>query len=385
MNSTSGTAAPPALLARAADFRVRAGSAAVQPLRHEPALDGVRAIAVLLVLGINSLIPFVKGGYIGVDIFFVLSGFLITALLTSEWAASGAISLPRFYARRALRLLPALAFLLLVMCGYAVLRQSATEAHITYRESVWVLFYYANWMLTRLHEVGSLDHAWSLSVEEQFYIAWPLLLLLMLRSSLSRRQMLGILATAAAAAALWRGWLWHEGTNYLRLYYGTDTRADALLVGCIAGLIFSWDLLPHTPAAAVSLRRLALVALGGLSIVSVSTPVDSSLVYRGGFTLIALAAGTLLLAITAGRNSLGGWLQARPLTWIGRISYSLYLWHYPVFHVLRIARLSPLHLPIGLIHLVRFAAVFALACISYYGVERPFLRLKHRFAAPAHA
>jgi peptidoglycan/LPS O-acetylase OafA/YrhL len=352
-------------------------SSVIVRLGYRPALDGVRGIAILAVLAVNSLLPFFRGGFIGVDIFFVLSGFLITSLLMEEWFSSGTISLKHFYARRALRLLPALFVLLIASCLYGFLFQSREMAMVTWREVLWVFFYFANWMLTMKHEVGSLDHAWSLSVEEQFYLLWPILLLALLRLRAKRDQMLVLLLLAIVGSFAWRAFLWHRGAHYLRLYYGTDTRADALLIGCVIGMLFSTGRFRSS-----DLRVYALLALfGGAFLFGVGMLVthDSPFLYRGGFTLVALAAaGVIVEIVSSPTNFATRILSASPLVWIGRISYSLYLWHYPVLHALRVERFDGLGWSPVLLQVIRFGAVFGAACASFYLVEQPFLRFKKR-------
>lgn len=356
----------------------------IRTLGYRPALDGLRGVAILCVLLINSGLTVFRGGFIGVDLFFVLSGFLITSLLTEEWARHGRISLKQFYARRALRLLPALILLLAASCLYAAVFQSRAMATVTYREAGWVLFYYANWMLTVEHAVGSLDHAWSLSVEEQFYFLWPLLLCGLLRQGVRRERVLFLLGAFIVASAAWRALLWHEGEHYLRLYYGSDTRSDALLSGCLLALLWGWKCRPKAGVAHTLRRPTVLLATLFLLWVAVSSAYDAPLLYQGGFTLVALAAGAVLAeAVAFPQDSTGRVLSFGPLVWMGRISYSLYLWHYPVFQVLRAERFAALDWNPILLHGFRFAAVFAAACLSYYLVEQPCLRLKKRFATGA--
>ena len=373
---------------------VRAPSATVSATGHEvgsfpfvrlgyrPALDGVRGIAILAVLAVNSLLAFFPGGFIGVDIFFVLSGFLITSLLMDEWSSSGEISLKRFYARRALRLLPALFVMLIGSCLYGLLFQSREMATVTWREAFWVFFYFANWMLTTRHQVGSLDHCWSLSVEEQFYLIWPILLSGLLRLGVKRERILLVLLLGIVISFAWRAFLWHHGAHYLRLYYGSDTRADALLIGCLVGTLYSMGHLRSSSATSRVSATLALLGVAFLLGVGMFLTHDNAFLYQGGFTLVALAAAALIAETVQSRDNLASRiLSTAPLVWMGRISYSLYLWHYPVFHALRVERFQALGWSPMLVHAIRFSAVFTVACGSFYLVERPFLRLKSRLGA----
>jgi peptidoglycan/LPS O-acetylase OafA/YrhL len=373
---------PTAPIITSADAPV--GSPARVQLHYRKELDGLRGVAILSVLAVNSMLPFFPGGFLGVDVFFVLSGFLITTLLMEEWSSSGTINLRAFYARRALRLLPALVVLLAASCLYGLVFQSREAAAVTWREALWMLFYAGNWMLAVEHEVGSLDHAWSLCVEEQFYILWPVALVLLLRFGVTRKRLLAMVFTGITLSAAWRALLWHHGAHPLRLYYGSDTRADALLVGCLLGLLFCWNHLAAAEPARRGFKWWATASAALLLGVGVSVAHDSAILYQGGFTVVALAAAGLLVeSIQRPAGRLTRVLSAAPLVWMGRISYSLYLWHYPVFHVLRIERFDAQGWNPFLAHGFRFTAVFVAACGSFYLVERPFLRWKRRWSTVA--
>src|SRR5262249_10444122 len=219
-------------------------------LGYRPWLDGLRGLAILMVLAFHCrLLP---GGSLGVDIFFVLSGFLITSLLVEEWERRGTISFKHFYLRRALRLLPAF-LLTLLACAVAIWIWGSREELATLgRESLVAICYISNW--PALHQVGMphLGHTWSLSLEEQFYFLWPLLLWLMLWLRLPRRRLIAVLVAGIVACAVLRFTLYRlncvpgpeKAANVLRLYMGLDTRADALLVGCVTGLLACWNWLP---------------------------------------------------------------------------------------------------------------------------------------------
>lgn len=383
LQSASGLLAVPAdaALDQAPPDRARTLTAAPR-LGYRPPLDGLRGVAILCVLAVNSGLSFFQGGFMGVDIFFVLSGFLITTLLAEEWSDRGMISLKNFYMRRALRLLPGLILLLIACCLYGLFFQSPAMRTSTFKEAGWVLFYCANWMLTVEHAVGSLDHAWSLSVEEQFYLLWPLGLCLLLRSGVKRERILLLLGLLVAASLAWRALLWRHGVHYLRLYYGSDTRADALLVGSALGLMFYWRFLPAGRSARMDSRMLVWLSVFCLLAVGIFLGHDAPALYGGGFTVIALASAVLLLEVVVFPDaSAARGLSFPALVWMGRISYSLYLWHYPVFEALRPQRFAALGWNPVLVHGVRFAAVFAAASFSYYLVEQPFLSLKKRFVS----
>ncbi len=353
-------------------------------------LDGLRGVAILLVLAFH-LGP-LPGGFLGVDVFFVLSGFLITSLLMEEWQSRGAIRLKQFYVRRALRLLPAFV-LLLAFCFLSIFfLPTPEEKWERLKETTVAACYLSNWPMLHQTSMPILGHTWSLSVEEQFYILWPTLLYGMLRLRLSRRFILllvccGIGASAALRMGLYH-WHLHHGTDKMtvvfRLYRGLDTRADALLAGCLLGLLAAWNLLPKSRRSirwtgATSI--LCLLYLGYL--VSCRRPEDS-LYYHGIFTVVALMTAIILARLlSAPARFACRILESALLVGTGRISYSLYLFHMPVLHLL---------LPVGL-HVVNAVgpywgyAVLALlvvgfsylaAFLSYCLVERPFLRLKDR-------
>ena len=304
-------------------------------------LDGLRGVAILMVLAFHlGLLP---GGSLGVDVFFVLSGFLITTLLVEEWERRGAIRLRSFYLRRALRLLPAF-IVLLFICGLSsFLLPTAKEAAVRQREVMVAACYVANW--PGLHHTGMplLGHTWSLSVEEQFYLVWPAILCLMLRLKLPRRRILllviaGILLSASLRMVLYRlhrvpgpeNW-----ANVSRLYMGSDTRADALLVGCLVGLSAAWGLLPKSRDFALRFRIVALVSAAGLGYMSWASALDHSQYYHGLFTLVALMVAAILVRQLTAPGRANSLLESAPLVGIGRISYALYLFHMPILSWLK--------------------------------------------------
>jgi peptidoglycan/LPS O-acetylase OafA/YrhL len=357
-------------------------------LGHRPWLDGLRGVAILLVLG--GHLHLLGGGFVGVDVFFVLSGFLITSLLVEEWQRRGSISFPRFYLRRALRLLPALLTLLLACYLLTVLFRPADEA-VFRKEMVVAACYVANW--PTLHQTGlpTLGHTWSLSLEEQFYLLWPWLLYGLLRSGLGRRETvllvcLGIAASAAVRGVLYAGHAATESeklTLVMRLYYGLDTRADALLVGCLVALLAAWGMLPRSARSRAATGAGSLLCLALLAQTAWVSHFFHAQYYYGRFTLTALLVGVLLVRLLSGRLRLvTPVLESGALVSVGRISYALYLFHMPVIHWLRPAGLGwdyPAET------LLAAGLSFGAAVLSYYAVERPFLRLKHRLRGPDRA
>jgi peptidoglycan/LPS O-acetylase OafA/YrhL len=347
-------------------------------LGYRPALDGVRGIAIMSVVGLHTFrIP--RQGALGVDLFFVLSGFLITTLLLEEHRERGRISLVAFYRRRALRLLPALfALLLTYAVVQAVILVARGDFHgATLREPLLGVAaaagYFSN-LFQLAHDVPlSLSHLWSLAEEEQFYIVWPALLLLVLRyrPASSSRIVLGLIA----AVAVERLALTLSGTGYLRLYLGPDTHAEPLLIGCLFGIWFVRGQLPRIAATKAARQwtstvALTLVALGLFELYRLfptgiyGTPV---------LTVFACAAALLIVCAAMGDSAVARLLSTRPLTFLGRISYSLYLWQLPVIGALGL-RLGAG----GARAALAAAGAILMAIASYYVVELPFLRRKRR-------
>jgi peptidoglycan/LPS O-acetylase OafA/YrhL len=343
-------------------------------LGYRPALDGLRGIAILAVLAVHTHHIFgwsiLNGGNIGVDIFFVLSGFLITALLIEEWEDTGEISLKGFYWRRVLRLVPALLVVLASLYLLAAFFLSATEASDT-RRSLPVAFFYASDFALAFFQLrlGALQHTWSLAIEEHFYLVWPLFLVAALKLGASRKRLVVITLTLAVVSAVHRAVLHNLGASPVRTYYGIDTRADALLIGCATAMCVCWGFL-----RVQNLRFLVVLALALLMMMLLATNYATPFMHLGGFTLLAIAAAVILVWVVLTPSSyLRRFLEYRPLVWIGRISYGLYLWHYPIFKAGSLLRLAwPLQL------LVALTATLTVTTLSFYLIERPALRLKRR-------
>ena len=352
-------------------------------LAYQPSLDGLRAIAVLAVMAFHANLPFARGGFIGVDIFFVLSGYLITTLLVREQARSGTIALGRFYMRRTLRLLPALLALVVVLHVWSFWWILPGPVWQLRRETVATLLYMANWaeIAGILSPLGCFSHAWSLAIEEQFYIVWPLVLRAML-GTFSRTVVLGVVAAMAAASALLRAVLLQGPETFSRVFHGSDTRAETILVGCFLALLL------QTPSALVPARwsgvtrGLAGVAVLVLAVLAVFASTTSEWMLRSGFSITALAAALVVLELQVSpQGLLARSLAWKPLASVGMISYGLYLWHWPVFLTafLMFPPVSPAD-PSFTETAVRFAATFVMASVSWFLVERPFLRWKRSWS-----
>ena len=347
-------------------------------LPYVPALDGLRAVAVLAVLLYHGRVGWARGGFLGVDLFFVLSGFLITTLLLAEHARTGRVDLSRFWLRRARRLLPALVVVLVAVCVYAAVLAQPLRRYPLRLDVVSTVAYVANWRAALGHESyfaqyadpSPLRHMWSLGIEEQFYLLFPVLLIGWLTVSRGRTRWLpAALAAGALASAVLMALLYDPRVDPSRVYYGTDTRAQALLVGALAavlviGLPAGWGRWAG-PAAAVALA--VFVVLAAL------THDLSTWLYRGGFLLVAVVCAVLVVG--ASRLPTGSHaarvLGSPPLRVVGLLSYGLYLWHWPVYVVLDPPRSG---LSGTVLLLTRLAVTFALAAASYLLLERPVRR-----------
>jgi peptidoglycan/LPS O-acetylase OafA/YrhL len=314
-------------------------------LKHNPALDGIRALAVFAVF--CQHIAALAGGYLGVDIFFVLSGFLITGLLLQEIDDTGSVSIKAFYVRRAFRLLPAFYIYTAVGLALVLLTKGARQQHEFLRNALSALLYVNNYDRAFFNPAGGgswFGHVWSLSLEEQFYLVWPACLLVVCRSQRLRRHLALVLFGGAWAVFLWREAEIALGASHLRIYFGLDTRADALLVGCTLAALrhdgFRFSLRRDTPGRAEAAQLPSWLAVAGplafvaLTIIAVDAPALNSGINwldRGGYTLVAVLAGLVVISVDGSRSD--WWsrlLGSRPLAGLGRISYAFYLWHFPV-------------------------------------------------------
>ena len=365
-----------------------------------PALDGIRAVAVAAVLAFHGGLSWASGGFLGVDAFFVLSGYLITALLLAEWTRSGGrIDLAAFWGRRARRLLPAL---LLVVTAVAVGARALLppeEVRLLRGDGIAALLYVANWrMIFRGGDYFSdtaapspLEHTWSLGIEEQFYLVWPLVLGAVLfrrpsarTSARARLRVLVVVCCVGAAASTVALATTYASGDLGRAYYGTDTRGAAILLGAALAALLA--LRPPEPVRAgwrrSGLGSLAAVSVAGLAWAATHLSGTDEVLYRGGMAATALAVVVVIAHVALVPS---GWsarlLALPPLPQLGRISYGVYLWHWPVFIAANADRTGLEGLTL---FAVRCLLTLGIATLSYVLVERP-VQLRVRPRRPAFA
>ncbi|HVW19084.1 MAG TPA: acyltransferase [Solirubrobacteraceae bacterium] len=346
-----------------------------QALGYRPTLDGLRAVGIALVVLVHYC--GVAGGYLGVDLFFVLSGFLITTLLLEERDGFGSVSLSRFYRRRALRLVPALAVLLgfyvaLIVVG-VVSDHHFVDESVVWRQVAYGATYTMNLgLIWDSLPAQDLKHLWSLAMEEQFYLVWPAVLVALGAGTGRVRRAGPLVAAAVVAVVAVRTAL--APAHPTTLDAGSVTRFDSILVGCVAAFARrhapGWTRRAGTPATA------AVAAAAMAVLVVVARP---SAPYDGLLTAFDVAAAVCLLGVLDGQGPLARGLALRPVVFVGQISYALYLWHRPAIIFAGRAHLMD---RLGVVpgKLVALAASVAVATLSYRLVERRFLRRKRRLA-----
>ena len=349
-------------------------------------LDGLRALAVTAVVTFHFAPHALPGGFLGVDVFFVLSGYLITRMIAAEYLRFGTLRFGHFYRRRARRLLPALAVVLTAtLAAAAHWRDQLTTVRPA---SAAAAGYVSNWWLSYAHQSyfvaagrpSMLQHLWSLAVEEQFYLVWPLVAVGMLSVAPRHRRtvvLAGVatvlaLASAAEMTALAIADNAPYATDASRLYYGTDTHSMGLLLGAALGALAAG----RDVAGAVPRRRwlaltdvLAVAALGALAVVVAVIGESDPRLYRGGFLAVAAATALATASVARTGSRVGGALDRGPLRWLAARSYAIYLWHWPVAVVTRPG--VDVHWPAPTVLLVRIAATLLLADLTHRLVELP--------------
>ena len=356
--------------------------------KYLPSIDSLRALAVLAVIIYHVDVNYLPGGFLGVDLFFVLSGYLISSLIIKEYKKTGSVNLYNFYIRRARRLLPAVYFMItiglvvMVLFNEVLLRKSHLDAIFGY-------IYSSNWWYI-FHKLDYFDsfgaqspfkHLWSLAIEEQFYMIFPLLFLLVNRKKKSKDGtyklnknflyvVLGLILVSLIAHILL-----FDINNISRIYFGTDTRAFSLLVGVVGAILYPMERLHAkvTPQQNMLYSVVSLVSIATLITVMIYTSEYNTLLYRGGFLLVAILG--LIVIISSGKQHtlMSRLLSFKPVVFIGKISYSLYLWHFPV--LVLTTPVSEIGNPNIIFVILRVILTFILATASYVFVETPIRKL----------
>lgn len=356
-------------------------------IQHLPALDGLRGAAVLGVVVFHADAG-LRGGYLGVDLFFVLSGFLITSILFAEIDRTGRVDLARFWVRRARRLFPALLSLMPAIALYAACFARPDELSGLRADALATLAYVANWRQVLSDKSywdlftapSPLEHTWSLAIEEQFYVLWPLVVtLFVVVLRLGRRGFLAVTA-ALLAGSIAVALLLYDPSSSTRVYFGTDTRAAAILMGAALACVLGPDTV-FRERTVRALDGLGLVSLALLGWAWATLDGQDPRLYRGGFWVTELLALVLIACGTAGRRSLvGRLLSFRPLAYVGTISYGVYLWHWPIDCVLTPERVD---LGPAALTTLRIGLAFLVAIPSHRYFEAPIRARGLRLRFPA--
>ncbi|MBX3104324.1 MAG: acetyltransferase [Cryobacterium sp.] len=342
-------------------------------------LDGLRAIAVLSVVAYHLFPGTTKGGYLGVDIFFVISGFLITALLLKQWNTLGRLKLVDFWRRRARRLLPAL-FVLLIVCASVAAIAGGNVLIDLGRQLLGASTFSSNWLATFSNHSYFTEsnpelfrNLWSLAVEEQFYLLWPLALLLvvLIRKVWIRVALLGVVAVVSA---LGMAMLYIPGADATRVYYGTDTHSFGLALGASLALgssvwlsrSSSWN---RVARAAIQFSGVAAIA--GIVLMTQLMADDSAFTYRGGLQLVAALSAIAIAGSVIPNSILGRWLDNPVFKWVGERSYGLYLWHWPVFVLVSAFAGSNSATNLWVVGIISLAISLGACGLSYTFVEQP--------------
>jgi peptidoglycan/LPS O-acetylase OafA/YrhL len=347
---------------------------------YYPSLDGLRTIAVGIVLAAHGGVSYFRSGGVGVDIFFVLSGFLITNILASEWSANGSISFRNFYVRRFLRLAPCL----FLTCAFYAASIYWLEGHVPLVPILGALSYTANWLRGLYdYDLSWLTHCWTLAIEEQFYFIWPWVIILLERTVREPLTKGYVLITGALFISIYRAGMVGIYTDE-RINYGLDTRMDTLMTGAalayFARHLATQGGLPDAFSKFLS-RALTPLAMAVLFAIPQIVTWYSPWMGRYGYVIAATSAMIVIADLVTSRYS----LFARPLSWapmifIGKISYGIYLLHLPIYFI--VEKLMPDAAFVSRLS-IKISVSIALAALSFFFFEKHFLKLKSRFERPA--
>jgi peptidoglycan/LPS O-acetylase OafA/YrhL len=351
-----------------------------QHLTYAPGLDGVRAFAVIAVVIFHLGASWLPGGFLGVDVFFVLSGFLITSILLTEFQGRGRIDIKNFYLRRARRLLPAL-FTMLTVITIVTWLFARDEMNRLRGDVIAAVTYCTNWTqivwnrsyFDQLSRPSLLQHLWSLAVEEQYYLIWPIVLVALLATRKRWVTLLVPVALTAGSLLLMAG-LYHVGQDTARVYYGTDTHISPILIGSILAIVISIRRQSGAPMRDTAFGRAlsdvcALVGFVGMAWACVEVTSTSSGLYQGGYALVGIASAAFIFAAARPGTITATLLGWAPLVWIGKRSYAIYLWHWPILQLTRPG--VDVHWPRPVLIVFQVGVILIASDLSYRFIERP--------------
>ncbi|PEF62123.1 acetyltransferase [Bacillus anthracis] len=346
--------------------------------RYMVGLDSLRGLAILGVILYHINFNWMPGGFLGVTVFFVLSGYLITDILAMEWKRNKRIDLKKFWLSRARRLLPGMLVMLVITLAWITIFHSSLLGKMR-GDSIAALFYVSNWWyiyhklsyFDNFNQISPLNHFWSLAVEEQFYVVWPFIISLGLYYIKKQTRMILLICLGAFASALAMAILYEPGVDPSRIYYGTDTRAFSLLIGAVLALVWPSNRLANK---IIPKARFILDVVGGIALIIIlvmfwKTNQYDPFLYKGGMVLLSIATALLVANLAHPASRIAQFLRFRPLRWVGVRSYGIYLWHYPIL------TLTTPKVNAGDFSLIRatlqFLLIILIAQISWKFIEKP--------------
>lgn len=346
--------------------------------RYMVGLDSLRGLAILGVILYHINFNWMPGGFLGVTVFFVLSGYLITDILAMEWKRNKRIDLKKFWLSRARRLLPGMLVMLVITLAWITIFHSSLLEKMR-GDSLAALFYVSNWWyiyhklsyFDNFNQISPLNHFWSLAVEEQFYVVWPFIISLGLYYIKKQSRMILLICLGAFASALAMAILYEPGVDPSRIYYGTDTRAFSLLIGAVLALVWPSNRLANK---IIPKARFILDVVGGIALIIIlvmfwKTNQYDPFLYKGGMVLLSIATALLVANLAHPASRIAQFLRFRPLRWVGVRSYGIYLWHYPIL------TLTTPKVNAGDFSLIRatlqFLLIILIAQISWKFIEKP--------------
>ena len=346
--------------------------------RYMVGLDSLRGLAILGVILYHINFNWMPGGFLGVTVFFVLSGYLITDILAMEWKRNKRIDLKKFWLSRARRLLPGMLVMLVITLAWITIFHSSLLEKIR-GDSLAALFYVSNWWyiyhklsyFDNFNQISPLNHFWSLAVEEQFYVVWPFIISLGFYYIKKQSRMILLICLGAFASALAMAILYEPGVDPSRIYYGTDTRAFSLLIGAVLALVWPSNRLANK---IILKARFILDVVGGIALIIIlvmfwKTNQYDPFLYKGGMVLLSIATALLVANLAHPASRIAQFLRFRPLRWVGVRSYGIYLWHYPIL------TLTTPKVNAGDFSLIRatlqFLLIILIAQISWKFIEKP--------------